>query len=105
MAMRCNAKRPALTRALLIAGTGIASFGLGACAPVDPGFGESLRYDMAIQTVDPDPVYPEDGAKPGDNGEKGAKATERYRKGQTKPVQRESASSASSSGGGSSGPQ
>ena len=78
--MRCDAK-------LMMAIAGIVS--LGACAPVDPGFGEALRYDMAIQTVDPDPVYPEDGAKPGDSGEKGAKASERYRKGQTKPVQRE----------------
>jgi len=76
------------------------------CAPVDPGFGEALRYDMAVQTIDPDPVYPEDGAKPGDSGEHAAKATERYRKGNTKPVVRESASSASGSGGGSgSGPQ
>ena len=74
-----------------------------ACAPVDPGFGEAYRYDMAVQTIDPDPVYDEAGAKPGDNGEKAAKATERYRKGQTKPVQRESASSSGS--GGSSGPQ
>ena len=71
------------------------------CAPVDPGFGEALRYDMAVQTVDPDPVYPEDGAKPGDSGEHGAKATERYRKGNTKPVQIESASGGTSSGGGS----
>ena len=92
--MRCDAKW-----AVLIAGTGIAAFAVGACAPVDPGFGEALRYDMAIQTVDPDPVYPEDGAKPGDSGEKGAKATERYRKGATKPIRRESASG---SGGGSS---
>ena len=80
--------------------------GAAACAPVDPGFGEALRYDMAIQTVDPDPVYPEDGAKPGDSGEHAAEATKRYRKGNTKPVVRESASSASGSGGGSgSGPQ
>ena len=75
-----------------------------ACAPVDPGFGEALRYDQAIQTIDPDPVYPEGGAQPGDIGEKAAKATERYRKGQTKPVERESASSGSSSGG-SNGPR
>ena len=42
---------------------------------------------MAIQTIDPDPVYPEDGAKPGDHGEKAQKATERYRKGTIKPVE------------------
>lgn len=74
---------------------------LCACTPVDAGFGEAYRYDMAIQTINPDPVYRPDGAKPGDHGEKAAKATERYRKGQTKPVQRESTSSGVS--GGSSG--
>ena len=78
---------------------GVAVLATAACAPVDPGFGEALRYDMAIQTIDPEPVYPEDGAKPGDHGEKAAKATERYRKGQTKPVQAESSTSASGGGG------
>jgi len=78
---------------LLLASTGAALLAAAGCAPVDPGFGEALRYDMAIQTVDPDPVYPEDGAKPGDHGEKAQKATERYRKGQTKPVRTISASS------------
>jgi len=71
---------------LLLVSTGAALFAAAGCAPVDPGFGEALRYDMAIQTVDPDPVYPEDGAKPGDHGEKAQKATDRYRKGNTKPV-------------------
>ena len=75
-----------------------------ACAPVDPGFGEALRYDMAVQTIDPDPVYAEGGAQPGDNGEKAAEASKRYRKGNTKPVERESASGGTSSGG-SSGPR
>ena len=93
--MRCDAK-------LMLAGAAVAGMmSLGACAPVDPGFGEALRYDMAIQTVDPDPVYPEDGAKPGDSGEHAVKATERYRKGTTKPVRQQSASGS----GGSSGPQ
>ncbi|WP_233543150.1 hypothetical protein [Sphingomonas edaphi] len=85
---------------LLLAG--VSATALSACTPVDAGFGEAYRYDMAIQTINPDPVYPADGAKPGDHGEKAAKATERYRKGQTKPVQRDSISSgsgSSSSGG------
>ena len=69
------------------------------CAPVDPGLGEALRYDMAIQTVNPDPVYPEGGAQPGDSGEHGADAVKAYREGKTKPVQSQS----TSSGGG--GPQ
>jgi len=87
--MRSELKWIAAGSALLVA---------AGCAPVDPGFGEALRYDMAIQTVDPDPVYPPDGAKPGDSGDHAAKATERYRKGATKPVQAESSTSGSSGG-------
>ena len=83
---------------------GAAMFVTAACAPVDAGFGEAYHYDMAVQTIDPDPVYPEGSAQPGDNGEKAAKATERYRKGQTTPVKIESATSGISSGSGS-GPQ
>jgi hypothetical protein len=84
---------------------GVTAMMAAACAPVDPGFGDALRYDMAAQTIDPDPVYAEGGAQPGGSGEKAAKATERYRKGQTKPVERISASSGSGSSGGGSGPQ
>ncbi len=75
----------------LLAGSAIAA--TAACAPVDPGFGEALRYDMAVQTVNPDPAYPEGGAQPGGHGEKAQKATERYRKGTTKPAQPVSSSS------------
>lgn len=82
--MRFNAKQMVLAVVL----TGLAS-----CAPVDPGFGEALRYDMAIQTVNPDPVYPEGGAQPGDSGEKGAKAVKAYRAGETKALKIESTSS------------
>lgn len=92
--MRCEVKLLAAAGAVLI---------IGGCAPVDPGMGEALRYDMAAQTIDPDPVYPEDGAKPGDSGEHGAKAVERYRKGSVKDVQSLSTSSGSSGGG--SGPR
>ena len=55
---------------------------LPGCAPVNPYYGEALRYDMAVQTVDPDPQYPADARQPGDNGEKAQKATARYRRGQ-----------------------
>ena len=67
--------------------------------------GAALLLTAACAPVDPDPVYPEDGAKPGDSGEHGAKATERYRKGQTKPVQIESASGGGAGSGGGSGPR
>ena len=66
---------------------------LAGCAPVDAGFGEALRYDMAVQTIDPDPQYPEGSLQPGYHGEKGQKAIDRYRKGGVKPVQAQSASS------------
>ena len=92
--MRFNAKQ--MLFALSLAG-------LAGCAPVDMGFGEAVRYDMAIQTVNPDPVYPEDGAQPGDNGEKGANAVEAYRKGQTKDLQIQTTSNVGGGGGSSSG--
>jgi len=83
------------SKALLVP-AGIALLATAGCAPVDPGFGEALRYDMAVQTVDPDPQYPADALNPGYHGEKAQKATERYRKGATKPLKVESASSGGS---------
>lgn len=53
----------------------------------DPNFGEAHRYNMAVQTIDPDPFYDDSGAQPGDNGERAAEAVERYRKGQVKGVE------------------
>ena len=67
----------------------------------DPGMGEALKYDIAVQTIDPDPVYGPDSAQPGDHGERGQKAVDRYRKGAVREVQQ--ISSRSSSGGGGSG--
>ena len=75
---------------LILAGMAVAATG---CAPVDPGFGEAVRYDTAVQTIDPDPQYPADALQPGYHGEKAQKATDRYRKGTTKPVQQQSSSS------------
>ena len=53
----------------------------------DPYLGEAVKYDMAIQTINPDPVYPPTAAKPGDNGDKGAHAVRRYRTDAVKEVQ------------------
>ncbi|MGH6729811.1 MAG: hypothetical protein ACREBK_06625 [Sphingomicrobium sp.] len=53
----------------------------------DPFLGEAVRYNAAVQTINPDPVYTADMAKPGDNGEKGAEAVKRYRTDNVKPVQ------------------
>ena len=68
---------------------------------IDPAFGEAVKYDMAIQTIDPDPVYGPEDAKPGDHGEKGAAAVKRYRTDAVKDV--EQIETGGSSGGG--GPQ
>ena len=87
-----RSKRPVLC----LAGLGLAV--VAGCAPVDPGFGETVRYDMAVQTIDPDPQYPEGSLQPGYHGEKAQKATDRYRKGTTKPVQAQSSSSGGGSG-------
>lgn len=64
---------------------------LGGCmnqpiAQRDPAIGEAVRFNAAIQTINPDPVYAQGSAQPGDSGEHGAKATERYRKGTVTPV-------------------
>jgi type IV pilus biogenesis protein CpaD/CtpE len=89
--MRFNAKQMLLAVMLT---------GLAGCSAVDPGLGEAQRYNMAIQTVNPDPVYPEDGAQPGDSGEKGANAVKAYRKGETKELKVQSTSNVSIGGGG-----
>ena len=62
--------------------------------------GEAVKYDAAVQIINPAPVYSAEGAQPGDNGEKGATAVEKYRKGQVKDVQVMSTSSGTGGGGG-----
>jgi len=53
----------------------------------DAFIGESVKYDAAIQTINPQPIYPAETAQAGDNGEKGAKAVKRYRSDAVKEVQ------------------
>lgn len=76
------------------------ALGCAACVPTDVGFGETVKYAQAVQTIDPDPVYPPDGAQPGDNGDKGADAVKRYRSDAVKDVKMMQTTS-----GGSGGPQ
>ena len=64
----------------------------------DPGFGEAVKYNAAVHTIDPDPVYSPEGAQPGDAGDKGAAAVKRYRTDGVKAVQAQS--TASGAGGG-----
>ena len=97
------------SRLLLIAAAAIS---LGACSTMnknigqeDPGIGETAKYNAAIQTVNPDPVYQAGDAQPGDNGVKGADAAKRYRSDTVKPVQSMQSTGGSGGSGSSSGPR
>jgi len=75
---------------------------LGGCSTVnqnigseDPALGEAVRYNAAIQTIDPDPVYPPGGAMPGDSGAKGVAAMKRYRTDAVKQIETISTSAGS----------
>jgi hypothetical protein len=71
----------------------VAALGLGACETIhpsgsaDPAFGEAVKHNMAIQTIDPDPVYSPEDAQPGAHGAKGSAAVKRYRTDQVKDVE------------------
>ena len=65
----------------------------------DPGFGDAHRYNAAVQTIDPAPVYSAGDAQPGDHGEHGSEAVKRYRQGNVEDVEQIRTSS------GGSGPQ
>jgi hypothetical protein len=67
----------------------------------DAFLGEAAKYNAAIQTINPTPVYPAGTAQPGDSGVKGQAAVKRYRTDTVKPV--ETMTTSSSSGG--SGPK
>ena len=70
--------------ALLLAGCNTTHSVIGA---EDKRFGEAVKYDLAIQTINPDPVYPPDGAQPGDSGAQAAAATKRYRTDAVKKIE------------------
>lgn len=90
-----------------IAGAALLAAGCTTVDPVtqspDPSFGEALKYDMAVQTIDPDPPNPPDAAQPGEDGDRGARAVKRLRTGQAKPV--ETTQTTQSQSGQSSGPR
>jgi hypothetical protein len=86
--------------ALLLASCDTVNTKTGAMAA---GFGEAVKYDNAIQTINPEPVYAQGAAQPGSNGELQANAVKAYRTGKVKPVQTESAMSGTGSGSGGSG--
>jgi hypothetical protein len=65
----------------------------------DPALGEAVRFNSAIQTINPDPVYTLGASQPGDNGEHATKAVERYRKGTVKAVETVGTTTSSSGSG------
>jgi hypothetical protein len=84
----------------------LALLALGACNTVnshigdeDALMGEAVKYDAAIQTINPAPVYTVASAQPGSNGDVGAKAVKRYRTDQVKPVQTMESSSGGTGAG------
>ena len=81
--MSCKLVAPALA-ALFLAGCNTAQSKIGS---EDKRFGESVKYDMAIQTINPDPVFAPDGALPGDSGAQAAAATKRYRTDAVKKIE------------------
>jgi len=85
------------TKLLLIA-PGLAF--LAGCTPIDTGLGDSLRHDLALQTLDPDPQYAGDEIE-GGSGERAASANKRYREGKVIQPATVSTSSSRSGGGGS----
>ena len=79
---------------LLVAAAAALALALGACNTMnshigdeDPGMGEAVKYNAAIQTINPTPVYPATAAQAGNNGDKGARAVKRYRSDTVKPVE------------------
>jgi type IV pilus biogenesis protein CpaD/CtpE len=79
----------------------LAALPLAACTPNDTTFGGAFRHDMAMQTIDPDPEYEGELVEGGD-GQRSAKAVERYRKGEVKqPVAQQTGGSGSGKGSGS----
>lgn len=61
----------------------IALLALPACTPNDTSLGGALRHNMALQTTAPDPRHDEELVE-GSDGQRSAKAVERYQKGDVK---------------------
>jgi hypothetical protein len=69
--------------ALLLAACNTTRHGV---ASHDPAFGEAAKWNAAVHTINPDPVYSPQGAQPGGSGAKGAEAVKRYRTDNVKDV-------------------
>ena len=61
---------------VVLAGCNTVNKNIGTQAPL---LGETVAYNAAVQTINPDPVYPENAAEPGSMGSHGVAAVRRYR--------------------------
>ena len=94
----CSRRRLVTMAALLALGgcnTAHSAIGSG-----DTRFGEAAKYNAAVQTIAPDPVYAAGGALPGNSGAKAVAATRRYRTDAVKPVEDIKTSTSTTTGGG-----
>ena len=80
---------------LLLAGC---ATGPRALTASDAAMGEAVQWNAAAQTINPDPVYTDQGAQPGSSGAKGAEAVKRYRTDSVKDVSVMTTTSNSTSG-------
>jgi hypothetical protein len=76
----------------------------------DSAFGEAIKYDTAIQVINPTPAYAANSTQPGSNGDVGSSAVKRYRTDKVKPVQSQATTGGAGGGSGAgvsagSGPQ
>lgn len=62
-------------------------------------FGEAVKYDTVLQTINPDPVYPDSAVQPGTRGDLGPAAVKRVRTDTVKQPQVEAVGSGSSGSG------
>lgn len=87
---------PIAAVALALAGCNTVNKNIG---QEDPALGEAVRYNAAVQIINPEPVYAAGSAQPGDSGVKGAAAVHRYRTDAVKQVEVMATTSGSSGGG------
>lgn len=77
-------------------------FLLAGCAPYDVGFGDTVKQNIALQVIDPDPQY-KGAVQPGSSGDHAAQAVERYREGKVIKPATTLTTTKSTSGAGSQG--
>jgi hypothetical protein len=78
------------SRRVFVAAIALGLAGCGMNQPIgteDRAFGEAVKYDTALQTINPTPEQVAGAAQPGASGEMGAAAVKRYRTGNVKNIQ------------------